>query len=164
MSHTESHPDTSIGGTPSSSITFEHVGVVVNDLEATARFFEALGFERQDPFDVGGPWVDRINGLEGTRVTGMFVTAPDGSGALELIQFHEPTREQGETNLPANAHGFRHIAYRVSNIETIAGRSRAAGYDLIGEIVNYQEMFLLAYVRGPEGLIVELAQPLSSGS
>ena len=132
------------------SITFEHIGVVVHDLEAVAQFFVALGFQRHDAFDVGGPWVDRINGLEGTQVTGMFVTAPDGSGALELIEFHEPTRERDETNLPANAHGFRHIAYRVSEIETVVARIRAAGFDLAGEIVNYQDIFLLAYVRGPE--------------
>jgi catechol 2,3-dioxygenase-like lactoylglutathione lyase family enzyme len=146
------------------SITFEHIGVVVHDLETVAQFFVALGFQRHDPFEVGGSWVDRINGVDGTQVTGMFVTAPDGSGALELIEFHEPTREEDATNLPANAHGFRHIAYRVSNIETIVNRVRAAEYDLVGEVVNYEDIFLLAYVRGPEGLIIELAQPLSSGS
>jgi catechol 2,3-dioxygenase-like lactoylglutathione lyase family enzyme len=154
------HPESSINP----SISFEHVGVVVHDLEATAQFFVTLGFKRHDAFEVGGSWVDRINGVQGTQVAGMFVTAPDGSGALELIQFHEPTREQDETNLPANAHGFRHIAYRVSDIETIVHRARAAGYDLVGEIVNYEDIFLLAYIRGPEGLIVEVAQPLSSGS
>ena len=157
----ESQTDSSTPGTPDVSISFEHVGVVVNDLETVAQFFAALGFDRGEPFEVGGPWVDRINGVESTRVTGMFVTAPDGSGAMELIEFHEPTRVQDPVNLPANAHGFRHIAYRVSDMDEMVARVRSAGYELVGEVVNYEDVFLLAYVRGPEGLIVELAQPVA---
>jgi catechol 2,3-dioxygenase-like lactoylglutathione lyase family enzyme len=146
------------------TISFEHIGVVVNDLAETARFFTALGFDCQEPFRVSGSWVERIIGLTGVDVEGVFVTAPDGSGALELIEFHAPARSGDPVDLPTNALGIRHIAYRVSDIETMVARATAAGYGLVGEVVNYQDMFLLAYVRGPEGLIVELAQPMARSS
>ncbi|HET9660300.1 MAG TPA: VOC family protein [Thermomicrobiales bacterium] len=144
------------------TIAFEHIGVVVRDLDEAACFFASLGFRLQDRFDVGGSWVDRIIGLTDVEVEGMFVTAPDGSGALELVKFHAPQRSGDPVDLPANALGIRHIAYRVSDIETMVARASAAGYGLVGEVVNYQDIFLLAYIRGPEGLIVEVAQPLES--
>ena len=143
-----------------SPITFDHVGVVVDDLEATVQFFEKLGFLRQGSFVVDGPWVDRITGLAGARVAGICVSAPDGTGALEFLKFHEPARLQELAVPPAHAHGIRHIAYRVSDIEAMVAQARAAGYDTVGEIVNRKDSELLAYIRGPEGLIVELAQPL----
>ena len=146
------------------TITFEHIGVVVNDLVETARFFTALGFTCQEPFRVNGSWVERIIGLTDVEVEGMFVTAPDGSGALELVKFHAPARSGDPVDLPTNALGIRHIAYRVSDIETMVARASAAGYGLVGEVVNYEDIFLLAYVRGPEGLIVELAQPVVRSS
>jgi catechol 2,3-dioxygenase-like lactoylglutathione lyase family enzyme len=108
--------------------------------------------------------VERIIGLTNVEVEGMFVTAPNGSGAVELVKFHAPPWSGDPVDLPTNALGIRHIAYRVSDIETMVARASAAGYGLVGEVVNYQDIFLLAYVRGPEGLIVELAQPMASSS
>ena len=145
-------------------LEFDHVGVVVDDLEATAQFFVALGFQREEPFEVGGAWVDRIIGLEGARVEGMFVAPPDGSGKLELVKFHEPTRARDQEALPADAYGYRHIAYRVTDIAAVVAQAREAGYETVGDVVDYQDVYRLAYIRGPEGLIVEVAQPLSSGS
>jgi len=141
---------------------FDHVGVVVNDLESTARFFADLGFDRGEPFEVGGSWVNRIIGMEGTRVEGIMVTAPGGSGKLELIKFREPTRSGDQTGLPANAHGYRHMAFQVTDIEAVVAQARASGYDTVGDIVDFENVFRLAYIRGPEGLIVEVAQPLPS--
>ena len=142
---------------------FDHVGVVVHNLEATARFFAYLGFDRGEPFDVGGSWVDRIIGLEGTRVEGIMVTAPGGSGKLELIKFHEPTRADDQTELPANAHGYRHMAFRVTDIDAVIAQARVAGYDTVGDIVDFENVFRIVQHRGPEGLIVEVAQPIGSG-
>ncbi|KRE67326.1 hypothetical protein ASG92_15095 [Arthrobacter sp. Soil736] len=92
------------------------------------------------------------------------VTAPDGSGKLELTAFHEPTRAHDREELPANAYGYRHIAYRVTNIDAVVAQARAAGYHTVGDVVDYQDIYRLAYIRGPEGLIVEVAQPLRPAS
>jgi len=146
------------------SIEFDHVGAVVQDLEATAQFFADLGFDRGEPFEVGGSWVDRIIGLEGAQVEAVMASAPDGSGSLELIKFREPTRAHDQTDLPANAHGYRHIAYRVTDIDAIVARAHAAEYDNDGGIVDLPGSFLLAYIPHPEGLIVEVAEPLPSNS
>lgn len=146
------------------SIEFDHVGVVVHDLEVTAQFFVDLGFHREGPIEVSGAWVDRVVGLEGVRVELIIVNAPDGSGKLELTAFHEPTRAQDQVELPANAHGYRHIAYRVTNIDAVVARARAAGYDTVGDVVDYRDSYRLAYIRGPEGLIVEVAEPLRPAS
>jgi catechol 2,3-dioxygenase-like lactoylglutathione lyase family enzyme len=146
------------------SIQFDHVGVVVHDLEVTAQFFVDLGFDREGPIEVSGSWMDRVIGLEGARVELIIVTAPDGSGKLELTAFHEPTRAQDQAELPANAHGYRHIAYRVTNIDAVVAQARAAGYRTVGDVVDYQDSYRLAYIRGPEGLIVEVAEALPSAS
>jgi catechol 2,3-dioxygenase-like lactoylglutathione lyase family enzyme len=105
------------------SIEFDHVGVVVHDLEVTAQFFVDLGFHREGPIEVSGTWVDRIVGLEGVRAELIMVTAPDGSGKLELTAFHHPTRAQDQTELPANAHCYRLIAYRVTDIEAVVAQA-----------------------------------------
>lgn len=145
-------------------IEFDHVGVVVHDLVVTAQFFVDLGFHREGPIEVSGTWMDRVVGLEGVRAELIIVTAPDGSGKLELTAFHEPTRAQDQAELPANAHGYRHIAYRVTNIDAVVAQAREAGYHTVGDIVDYQDSYRLAYIRGPEGLIVEVAEPLPSAS
>lgn len=145
-------------------IEFDHVGVVVHNLEVTAQFFVDLGFHREGPIEVSGAWVDRVVGMEGVRAELIIVTAPDGSGKLELTAFHEPTRARDQAEPPANAHGYRHIAYRVTNIDAVVAQAREAGYHTVGDVVDYQDSYRLAYIRGPEGLIVEVAEPLPSAS
>jgi catechol 2,3-dioxygenase-like lactoylglutathione lyase family enzyme len=140
--------------------SFEHVGVIVHDLDAAADFFELLGFTRSEPMSVGGEWADRVNGLSGTRVEMVFVTAPDGSGALELSRFLAPTDGGPAIPAPSNVPGLRHIAYRVDDLEELLTRVRGAGYDTVADVVRYEDQWLLCYVRGPEGLIVELGQRL----
>lgn len=140
--------------------SLEHIGVIVRDLDLVADFFELLGFERGDRATIGGEWADRVNGLTGTRVEMIFMTAPDGSGALELSRFFEPANEASPVSEPSDTLGLRHIAYRVDGLEELLERVRAAGYDLVGEVVNYEDIWLVCYVRGPEGLIVELGERL----
>lgn len=139
---------------------FDHMGMVVHDLDAAVEFFMALGFVRQGGAEISGPWMDRIIALRGARARMVMVSAPDGSGKLELSTFSEPAPEKDYPVLPANAHGLRHIAYRVANVEAVVEKARVAGYGLVGELVDYEGIFRLGYIRGPEGLIVEVAQPL----
>lgn len=140
--------------------SLEHIGIIVRDLDQVAGFFELLGFERGQTALVGGEWADRVNGLTGTRVEMVFVTAPDGSGAIELSRMMSPTSVEEPANLPADALGLRHLAYRVDGLEELLDRVRGAGYDLVGEVVNYEDVWLVCYVRGPEGIIVELGERL----
>jgi catechol 2,3-dioxygenase-like lactoylglutathione lyase family enzyme len=136
----------------------DHVGIVVDDLAAAAEFFVELGFERQGETPVEGEWVDRIVGLEGVRVDSLMVQTPDGHGRLELIKFHSPPSETGDGHAPANKTGIRHVAFVVDDIDAVLARLRARGAELVGELEQYEDVFRLCYVRGPEGIIVELAE------
>ena len=143
---------------------FEHVGVVVNDLEAAAGFFVHLGFKVEVPMDVSGRWVDRIIDLDDVRLEMIFVSAPDGSGSLELTKFHAPRAGSNGDRLPANVPGYRHIAYRVDDVEAVVRQAQDAGYSPIGEIVDYEGKYRLVYVEGPEGLLVEFIQDLTAAT
>jgi catechol 2,3-dioxygenase-like lactoylglutathione lyase family enzyme len=143
---------------------FVHTGVVVDDLAAVAEFFTLLGLDCGGPFTAEGPWVDRIVGLRDLRVEGVMVRTPDGTDVLELVKFHAPPAEPDPQPAPPNRRGIRHLAFAVDDLNAVVDRVRAAGFDLVGEVVDYEGMFLLCYVRGPEGLIIELAEPLRPGS
>lgn len=140
--------------------SYVHTGVVVDDLEAVSGFFSLLGLDCSAPFTAEGEWVDRIVGLDGMQVEGVMVRTPDGTDALELVKFHAPPAEADPQPAPPNRLGIRHIAFAVDDMAATLETIRAAGWDTIGEVVDYQGMFLLCYVRGPEGLIVELAERL----
>ena len=146
-------------------LRFDHVGVVVDDLDAVAAFFADLGFEREGRMMVEGETVDKINGLEGVRAELMMVRTPDGSGTLELVKYHAPTENTDDTGarpLPANRLGFRHIAIEVNDLNAIVAELRGKGFDTVGEVRDYEDSYRLCYVRGPEGLIVELAEQIAS--
>jgi catechol 2,3-dioxygenase-like lactoylglutathione lyase family enzyme len=138
-------------------LRMDHVGVVVEDLGAAIEFFVELGLELEGQASGGGPAVDRIVGLDDVRSDFAFVRTPDGNGRLELIKFHSPPAEGGE---PAhvNTLGLRHLTFAVDDIHAAVDRLRARGHELVGELVNYEDMYWLCYVRGPEGIIVELAE------
>jgi catechol 2,3-dioxygenase-like lactoylglutathione lyase family enzyme len=138
----------------------DHVGIVVDDLAAATDFFVQLGLERTGEGQVEGSWVDRIVGLEGVRAEIVFVQTPDGHGRLELTKFHSPAGVSGDAGAPANAPGIRHVTFAVDDVETVVGSLRARGVELVGELVRYEDSYLLCFVRGPEGIIVELTQPI----
>jgi catechol 2,3-dioxygenase-like lactoylglutathione lyase family enzyme len=141
--------------------TFVHTGVVVEDLEAAVGFFTALGLDCGKPMLVGGPWVERIIGLPDPQVEVVMVRLPDGTDTLELVRFHAPAATATDrAPAPANRPGIRHIAYQVDDMHAVVEHMREAGFDTVGEVVDYEGIFLLAYLRGPEGLIIELAEPL----
>ena len=139
----------------------DHVGIVVDDLAAATEFFVELGLEPQGEGSVGGDWVDRIVGLEGVRAELVMLQTADGHGRLELVKFHSPAGEGGDGHAPANAAGIRHIAFVVEDIDALLAGLRARGAELVGELERYENSYRLCYVRGPEGVIVELAERIS---
>jgi catechol 2,3-dioxygenase-like lactoylglutathione lyase family enzyme len=138
----------------------DHVGVVVDDLAAAVGFFVALGLERRGGGQAEGQLVDRIVGLEGVRTDFAFVQTPDGHGRLELIEFRAPSYEGGDEHAPANAPGIRHLTFAVDDIDEVVARLLARGAELVGEVVRYENSYRLCYVRGPAGIIVELAEAI----
>jgi catechol 2,3-dioxygenase-like lactoylglutathione lyase family enzyme len=139
----------------------EHIGIVVDDLAAATAFFVALGLEVQGEVSVEGRSVDRINGLEGVRADIVILQTPDGNGKIELAKYHSPSYEGDSGPAPANAPGIRHILFAVDDIESALAGLRAHGGELVGELERYGDSYWLCYVRGPAGIIVELAEKIS---
>jgi catechol 2,3-dioxygenase-like lactoylglutathione lyase family enzyme len=137
-----------------------HVGIVVDDLAAARSFFVELGLKLQGEGPVGGGWVDRVVGLEGVRAEIAMMETPDGHGRLELTKFHAPSSRGGDGDAPANTPGIRHVAFAVDDIDAAVAGVRARGAELIGEVERYEDRYRLCYIRGPEGIIVELAEQI----
>ena len=142
----------------------EHVGIVCKDLEAATEFFLDLGLEQDGATTVGGEWVDNIVGLKDVRADVVMVRTPDGSGKLELSRFHSPVDDQGPRAAPANRLGIRHILFAVDGLDAILDKLRSKGFDTVGKVQDYEGIYRLCYVRGPEGIIVELAEAIGSAS
>jgi catechol 2,3-dioxygenase-like lactoylglutathione lyase family enzyme len=138
----------------------EHVGVVVDDLAAATEFFCLLGLERQSEEPVEGRWVDRLVGLDDVRADTVMVQTPDGAGRLELTKFHSPAAPGEVRPSHANMPGIRHIAFEVDSIDAVVAGLRARGTQTVGEIEQFKSSHRLCYVRGPEGIIIELTEPL----
>jgi len=136
----------------------DHVGIVVDDLAAATAFFVELGLKLQREASVEGGWVDRVVGLEGVRAEIAMMETPDGDGRLELAKFHAPSGRGGDRQAPANTPGIRHVAFAIDDIDAVVARVRARGAELVGEVERYKDSYRLCYVRGPEGIIVELAE------
>jgi catechol 2,3-dioxygenase-like lactoylglutathione lyase family enzyme len=143
---------------------FVHIGLVVEDLDETVRFLALLGFDCGRASMFSGEWIDRIIGLEKVTVEVVMARAPDGTDIFEVVRFHSPPASAGERAPAANRPGLRHIAFTVDNVGAVVDNIREAGWDTVGEIVNYEDIYRLCYVRGPEGLIVELAERLDATS
>lgn len=139
----------------------DHVSVVVEDLEAAIAFFTALGMTVEGKAPVEGPWVDRINGIEGVRVDIVMMRTPAGHGRLELTKFHNPKLVEIEpANAPPNAPGLRSVMFAVKSVDDTVASLLPVGAELIGEVVQYEDKYRLCYMRGPAGIIVALAEEL----
>jgi catechol 2,3-dioxygenase-like lactoylglutathione lyase family enzyme len=138
----------------------DHVGIVVDDLAAATEFFVELGLELQGQGSGEGELVDRIVGLEGVRSDFAFLQTPDGHGKVELVKFISPSTEDGNPQAPVNATGLRHLTFAVDDIKAVLAKLEARGAEPVGELVRYEDMYWLCYVRGPEGIIVELAEKI----
>src|SRR3954447_8922285 len=139
----------------------DHVGVVVEDLDAAKGFFAALGLEAGDEGQVEGDWADRIVGLEGIRSDLAFMKTPDGHGQVELVKFHSPPHEGDRPHEAPNAPGLRHLCFAIDDVDAAVTRLQEHGAELMGEVVRYGDIYRLCYIRGPEGIIVELAEKIS---
>jgi catechol 2,3-dioxygenase-like lactoylglutathione lyase family enzyme len=138
----------------------DHVGIVVDDLAAATAFFLELGLELKGEGRVEGGWVDRVVGLEGVKAEIAMMETPDGHARLELTRFHAPSGQGGDQHASAHTAGIRHIAFAVDDIDAVVTGVRAHGAELVGEVERYKDSYRLCYVRGPEGIIVELAEQL----
>lgn len=137
----------------------DHVSVIVDDLEAATAFFIELGMEREGDASVEGLWVDRVNGIDDVRVDIRMMRTPDGQGRLELTQFRNPA-VGGPKDAPPNTLGLRSVMFAVDDVDEMVSRLRPHGAELVGEIVEYDDVYRLCYLRGPAGIIVALAQEL----
>ncbi len=140
----------------------DNVLIVVDDLEAVKAFFVELGMELEGETTVEGSSVDRLIGLQNVRATLALMRTPDGHGRIELDKFHTPSAiRTGPENVPVNALGIRRIMLAVDDIDDMVARLLAHGAELVGEVVQYEHTNRLAYVRGPEGIIIGLSEQLS---
>ncbi len=143
----------------------DNVGIVVDDLKAAVAFFVELGLEMEGEMTVEGSWVDRVVGLDGVRNDIAMMRTPDGHSRLELMKFHRPTAISAElTNAPVNTLGIRRIMFAVDDIDDVVARLQKHGAKLVGEVAQYEDMYRLCYLRGPEGIIIALAEQLSDKS
>jgi catechol 2,3-dioxygenase-like lactoylglutathione lyase family enzyme len=142
-------------------LRMDNVSIVVDDLAAATAFFVELGLELEGEATVEGPMVDRIVALDGVRADIAMVRTPDGHSRLELTKFHTPKVVGGQPDAPVNTLGIRRIMFAVDDIEDVLARLRAHGAELVGEVVQYEDSYRLCYVRGPEGILVALAQQLA---
>jgi catechol 2,3-dioxygenase-like lactoylglutathione lyase family enzyme len=138
----------------------DHVGIVVDDLPAASEFFAALGLEPQGDGKVGGDWVDRIVGLEGVQAEIAMMQTADGKSRVELVKFHSPAYQGEDCPAAANVPGIRHLCFAVDDLDAALDAVRGHGAELVGEVERYGNAYRLCYVRGPAGIIVELAESL----
>ena len=141
-------------------LRMDNVAIIVDDLKAAIAFFVELGLELEGEATVEGPWVDRIVGLDEVRSDIAMLRTPDGHSRLELTKFQAPTAVSAGPNPPVNTLGMGRIMFAVDDIDDVLARLQARGAELVGEVVQYEEAYRLCYIRGPEGVIIALAEPL----
>jgi catechol 2,3-dioxygenase-like lactoylglutathione lyase family enzyme len=143
-------------------LRMDNVLIVVDDMDAVKAFLTELGMELEGETRVEGPWVDQTVGLNDVRADIATMRTPDGHGRVELTKFHTPPAVKAEPeNAPANTLGIRRIMFAVDDIDDVVARLRGHGAELLGEIARYEDIYRLCYLRGPEGIIIGLAEQLS---
>src|SRR5437870_728615 len=139
----------------------DNVGIVVDDLEAAISFFAGLGLELEGRATIEGEWAGRVTGLGDQRVEMAMMRTPDGHGRLELSRFLTPPAVADHRRAPVNALGYLRVMFAVDAIDETLERLRSRGAELVGEVVQYKDAYRLCYIRGPEGLLIGLAQQLT---
>jgi catechol 2,3-dioxygenase-like lactoylglutathione lyase family enzyme len=138
----------------------DNVGIVVDDLAATIEFFRELGLELEGQATIEGEWSGRVTGLRDQRVEIAMMRTPDGHSRLELSRFLTPPVVADHRNAPVNALGYLRVMFAVDDIDDTLARLRNHGAQLVGEVVQYEDVYRLCYIRGPEGLLIGLAEEL----
>jgi catechol 2,3-dioxygenase-like lactoylglutathione lyase family enzyme len=141
----------------------DNVGIVVESLDAAVSFFSELGLRLEGRAMIEGEWAGRVTGLGTQRVEIAMMVTPDGHGRLELSRFLTPPVVADHRNAPVNALGYLRVMFAVDDIDETLARLRKRGAELVGEVVQYEETYRLCYIRGPEGLLIGLAEELGSG-
>jgi catechol 2,3-dioxygenase-like lactoylglutathione lyase family enzyme len=141
-------------------LRMDNVGIVVDDLVAAKAFFAELGMDLEGEMSLGGGLVDRLLGLDDVRDDVAMMRMPDGHGRIELTKFHTPPADAEARSASPNTLGIRRIMFAVDDIDDTLARLRTHGAELVGEVVQYEDSYRLCYVRGPEGILVALAEPL----
>jgi catechol 2,3-dioxygenase-like lactoylglutathione lyase family enzyme len=140
----------------------DNVLIVVEDLEAAKAFFVELGMELEGETQVEGAWVGQVVGLDDVRADIAMLRTPDGHSRVELSKFHTPAAVRAEPeDAPANALGIRRVMFAVDDIDDVVARLRGHGGELVGEIAQYEDIYRLCFMRGPEGIIIGLAEQLA---
>jgi catechol 2,3-dioxygenase-like lactoylglutathione lyase family enzyme len=142
----------------------DNVGIVVEDIDAAIGFFTALGLELEGRAPIEGDWADGVTGLRGMRVEIAMLRTPDGHGRLELSRFLAPPVVADHRSAPVNALGYLRVMFAVDDIDETLARLRKHGAQLVGDVVRYENAYRLCYIRGPEGILVGLAQELGPQS
>ena len=143
-------------------LRMDNVSINVDDLRGAIAFFTELGMELEgSEMAIEGPWVDRIIALEDVRTDIAMMRTPDGHNRLELTKFHQPATVGASAGEPANTHGIRRIMFAVDDLDDTLERLRPHGAELVGEVVRFEDAYKLCYLRGPEGVVIALAEPLS---
>src|ERR1051325_9756651 len=138
----------------------DNVGIVVEDLDATIAFFRELGLNLEGRATIEGEWAGRVTGLGDQRVEIAMMRTPDGHSRLELSRFLAPAVIADHRNAPVNALGYLRVMFAVTDLDETLGRLRQRGAELGGEVVQYEESYRLCYIRGPEGILIGLAEEL----
>ena len=138
----------------------DNVGIVVDDLAATIEFFRELGLELEGRATIEGEWAGRVTGLPNQRVEIAMMLTPDGHSRLELSRFLSPPAVADHRNAPVNALGYLRIMFAVDDLDDTLARLRAHGAELVREVAQYDDQHRLCYVRGPEGILIGLAEQL----
>jgi catechol 2,3-dioxygenase-like lactoylglutathione lyase family enzyme len=138
----------------------DNVGIVVNDLGMAIDFFRELGLELEGRATIEGEWAGRVTGLRDQRVEIAMMRMPDGHGRLELSRFLTPPVIEDHRNAPVNALGYLRVMFAVDDLDETLERLRKLGAQLVGEVVQFKDTYRLCYIRGPEGLLIGLAQEL----
>ena len=141
-------------------LRLDNTGIVVEDLPAAIAFFEALGLELEGRATVGGDWAERLTGLRPLRVEIAMMRTPDGRGRLEISRFLTPPVVADHRTAPVNALGYLRVMFAVDDLDATLARLGEHGAQLVGEVVQYEDAYRLGYIRGPEGLLIGLAQEL----
>jgi catechol 2,3-dioxygenase-like lactoylglutathione lyase family enzyme len=138
----------------------DNVGIVVDDLDATIAFFQEFGLDLEGRATIEGEWAGRITGLGDQRVEIAMMRTPDGHGRLELSRFLRPPIVADHRNAPVNALGYLRVMFAVDDLDETLERLHKHGAQLVGEVVQYKDVYRLCYIRGPEGLLIGLAEEL----
>ena len=138
----------------------DNVGIVVEDLDAAIEFFTELGLDLEGRAHIEGDWADGVTGLSNQHVEIAMMRTPDGHGRLELSRFISPQIVADHRNAPVNALGYLRVMFTVDDIDATLARLRTRGAQLVGEVVQYEDSYRLCYIRGPEGLLIGLAEQL----